>query len=105
MGPDANQWILSDIANRCSVDVQDSIPCSFELRFWPQSLGPKTATLVVRDYHGNRVTAQLKGKGVQALCEMKVVSCKRASVRRGVQMGRCSQSAGRLHSHRRGGHG
>ncbi len=83
-GPDATQWIIQDGAERCWVNLQDSIPCSFNLSFWPKSLGPKTATLVVRDYHGNRVTAQLKGKGVQALCEMKVVFCNYAHLYSGV---------------------
>ncbi len=83
-GPDARQWIIQASTNLCRVDPQDPDPCSFEVSFNPNSTGPKTATLVVRDFRGGRVTAQLKGKGVVALCEMKVVFCNYAHLYTGV---------------------
>jgi hypothetical protein len=50
-------------------------PCSFTVDFSPNSVGPKSATLVVTDNLGSRATAALTGVGVGALCEMKVVPC------------------------------
>jgi hypothetical protein len=81
-GPDANQWKLQGWSVCHKLDSQAK--CSFEVDFWPKSVGPKTAALVVRDSYGNRVTAQLKGKAVQPICESKVVFCNYAHLYKGV---------------------
>lgn len=59
-------------------------PCNTPVYFMPKSVGIKTATLVATDTRGNRGTAVLIGKGVAAICEMKVVSCNYSHLYTGV---------------------
>lgn len=83
-GTDANQFIMQGGNDRCEVDTANGFQCSFSVTFWPKSIGPKTATLVVRDYHGSRVSVPLKGRGVQPVCESKVVLCNYAHLYKGI---------------------
>jgi len=58
----------------CTPSAQGTV-CIASVEFKPQSLGPKVARLEVTDANGNRGSAQLKGKGVGALCVHRVVPC------------------------------
>jgi hypothetical protein len=58
----------------CTAGPQ-ALECTTTVEFRPQSIGPKSATLVVTDNHGNRATAALKGMGVAALCKVTIVPC------------------------------
>jgi hypothetical protein len=97
-GPDAPDFFQQvrppmDVYGECSVGSQ-GIVCTEIIDFVPTSLGPKVATLVVTDNKGNRATAQLKGKGVAALCEMKVVFCNYAHLYDGTFRWKTSLSGG-----------
>lgn len=89
-GPDADQFIIGPSSQGgvrselCRVDLADAQTCGFDVLFSPKSKGPKSATLVVKDFRGGRATAALKGNGVEAVCEMKVVSCNYAHLYSGV---------------------
>jgi len=48
--------------------------------FRPRSVGPKTATLVLTDHRGNRVTAMLRGEGIEAGCQPVLVPCNYAGL-------------------------
>jgi hypothetical protein len=79
-GPDAADYYWSplgidpfNVLEPCP-DIE-GVTCTGAVGFSPQSIGPKSATLVVTDSLGNRVTAALKGVGVAALCLHTVVPC------------------------------
>ena len=76
-GPDAGDFSASapqEPLHDCQQGPQ-GFRCLVSAKFRPNSLGPKAAVLEVADNHGNRATAQLKGNGVNSICEMKVVFC------------------------------
>lgn len=79
-GADPNDFVSAqagktvDPFTGCSAGAQ-AITCTDSVGFRPKSLGPKQATLVVTDNHGNRATAALKGIGVAPLCTHTVVPC------------------------------
>ena len=87
-GPDAGEFIMAgnrgptSVANWCSGGR--GRPCDIHVDFRPTSLGIKRATLVATDSRGNRSTAALRGEGVDAMCEMKVVFCNYAHLYSGV---------------------
>jgi hypothetical protein len=84
-GRDASEWtVMSATMGRCTVDKANGTPCEFVVGFDPTTPGPKTASLIVRDYHGNRVSVPLTGRGVQPICVPKVVFCNYAHLYSGV---------------------
>lgn len=61
-------------------NYQPTSPCPLDLNFRPSALGLRTATLIVIDRHGHRVTAALRGEGVKAGCQPVLVHCNYANL-------------------------
>ncbi len=86
-GPNAAEFIITgkgtngaDASGRFSTqcldaDYNPTSSCPVDMDFKPSSMGVKTATLIVANRRGERATVPLRGEGVVAGCEWKVVSC------------------------------
>lgn len=87
-GRDAVDWYLQNDGMACwwpgrqDPNYRNDNPSSFggtcepfAVTFHPKTEGRKSAVLVVVDQLGNRVTAQLTGEAVPALCTNRVVFC------------------------------
>jgi hypothetical protein len=89
IGPDAVDFLIGPDAGgdlvRPTVDPFDpnspcpagaqGVVCTKHVEFRPRSLGPKKATLVVKDGRGSSNSATLEGIGVAPLCTHTVVPC------------------------------
>ena len=82
-GPNAADFALAwesgtldpfDPHSPCPAGTQ-GVVCTRQVDFRPQSMGPKKATLVVRDSRGNSNSAALEGTAVAPLCTHTVVPC------------------------------
>ena len=75
-GPNAADFVIqTNQLDATCVDDANSPVCRVDVDFAPRSLGPKAATLVVTSARAGRITAQLRGIGVNPICENKVVFC------------------------------
>lgn len=80
IGPDAaGEMVRStvdpfDPNSPCPAGAQ-GVVCTKQVEFRPRSLGPKKATLVVKDGRGSSNSAALEGMGVAPLCTHTVVPC------------------------------
>lgn len=91
-GADAVDFVIRDLnyldptaPNPCHANLTPGTPnpplgwrggsCLIAFDFRPRSLGPKQARGIIADSRGGQAVVSLRGKGVAALCEMKVVSC------------------------------
>jgi hypothetical protein len=82
-GLNAGDWFINGGGNKCLDESKKGYPCAFEIGFMPKSKGPKSAKLVVA-YRGSTASSTLKGIGVDAVCEQKVVLCNYAHLYKGV---------------------
>ncbi len=86
-GPNAADFIIAMVGGggvdpagksgiQCSdADYRPTSSCPVDMDFRPSSVGVKTATLIVANRRGERATVPLRGEGVVAGCEMKIVFC------------------------------